>query len=175
MNRMRRPILMILVGGAAAFGLWSGFEARNAAPRLAAIDAVCRAVDEQRYDEAIAQSEGLAAADPDGRIAAECRCWALLSVGRRDECATTIDDVLQCYERVTDAGIEIKSTLGRHINDGMLSFYMASPFGFEVEIGWDGIDVGDDWSPRQFCEGDIWGHRGLDAETIQEESEKITS
>ena len=90
------------------------------------------------------------------------------------ECES-IDDVLQCYERVQDAGIQVKSTLGRHINDNMLSFYMASPFGFEVEIGFDGMMVDENWTPRQFCEGDIWGHRGLDAETIQQESEKITA
>lgn len=88
------------------------------------------------------------------------------------ECQT-IDDVLRCYERVNDAGINVTSTLGRHINDGMLSFYMSSPFGFEVEIGFDGIDVSGNWIPRQFCEGDIWGHRGLDAETITENAEKI--
>jgi len=38
----------------------------------------------------------------------------------------TVDDVLRCYERVNDAKIKVTSTLGRHINDGMLSFYMAS-------------------------------------------------
>lgn len=85
----------------------------------------------------------------------------------------TVDDVLRCYERVNDAKIKVTSTLGRHINDGMLSFYMASPFGFEVEIGFDGLEVTKDWMARQFCEGDIWGHRGLTAENIQESAEKI--
>lgn len=85
----------------------------------------------------------------------------------------TVDDVLRCYERANDAKIKITSTLGRHINDNMLSFYMASPFGFEVEIGFDGVDVSNNWIPRQFVEGDIWGHRGLTAENIQESAEKI--
>jgi len=85
----------------------------------------------------------------------------------------TVDDVLRCYERVNDAGIKVTSTLGRHINDNMLSFYMSSPFGFEVEIGFDGVDVSNNWIPRQFVEGDIWGHRGLTAENIQESAEKI--
>jgi 3,4-dihydroxy-9,10-secoandrosta-1,3,5(10)-triene-9,17-dione 4,5-dioxygenase len=88
------------------------------------------------------------------------------------ECQT-VDDVLRCYERVQDAGIKVTSTLGRHINDNMLSFYMSSPFGFEVEIGFDGVDVSHNWIPRQFVEGDIWGHRGLTAENIQESAEKI--
>lgn len=88
------------------------------------------------------------------------------------ECES-VDDVLRCYERVQDAKIKVTSTLGRHINDNMLSFYMSSPFGFEVEIGFDGVDVSNNWIPRQFVEGDIWGHRGLTAENIQESAEKI--
>lgn len=88
------------------------------------------------------------------------------------ECES-VDDVLRCYERVQDAKIKVTSTLGRHINDNMLSFYMSSPFGFEVEIGFDGVDVSNNWMARQFVEGDIWGHRGLTAENIQESAEKI--
>ncbi|OCC25620.1 glyoxalase [Croceicoccus estronivorus] len=79
---------------------------------------------------------------------------------------TSVDMVLQCLERVNDAGIAITSTLGRHVNDNMLSFYMRSPFGFEVEIGFDGRLIDKDWTANQFVEGDIWGHRGLDPETI---------
>lgn len=79
---------------------------------------------------------------------------------------TSVDMVLQCHERVTDAGIAITSTLGRHANDKMLSFYMRSPFGFEVEIGFDGTLVDDKWTANQFVEGDLWGHRGLDPESI---------
>ncbi|MHA3794158.1 VOC family protein [Sphingomonas sp. YL-JM2C] len=79
---------------------------------------------------------------------------------------TEVDMVLQCLERVTDAGIAVTSTVGRHVNDNMLSFYMRSPFGFEVEIGFDGRLLDEDWTPNRFVEGDIWGHRGLDPETI---------
>jgi len=81
--------------------------------------------------------------------------------------ATGIDMVGKCLERVENAGIQITSTLGRHANDGMLSFYMASPFGFEIEIGCEGMRVDQNWTPCEFVEGDIWGHRGLDPETIQ--------
>jgi len=81
--------------------------------------------------------------------------------------ARDIDSVGRCLQRVEDAGIRITSTLGRHANDRMLSFYMASPFGFELEIGCDGMRVDELWTPSEFVEGDIWGHRGLDPETIQ--------
>ena len=77
-----------------------------------------------------------------------------------------IDLVGQCLERVEAAGLQITSTLGRHANDRMLSFYMASPFGFELEIGCEGLRIDEQWTPAEFVEGDIWGHRGLDPETI---------
>jgi 3,4-dihydroxy-9,10-secoandrosta-1,3,5(10)-triene-9,17-dione 4,5-dioxygenase len=78
-----------------------------------------------------------------------------------------IDMVGQCLERVERERLPVTSTLGRHANDRMLSFYMMSPFGFELEIGCGAIRVGPDWNPREFVEGDIWGHRGLDPETIE--------
>jgi len=77
------------------------------------------------------------------------------------------DQVGQCLERAEAAGALITSTLGRHANDRMLSFYMRSPLGFEIEIGCEAIRVGDDWTPREFIEGDIWGHKGLTPEAIQ--------
>ncbi|MEH6584403.1 MAG: VOC family protein [Halioglobus sp.] len=76
------------------------------------------------------------------------------------------DMVCQCLERVQDAGINITSTLGRHVNDNTFSFYMSSPFGFEVEIGCDGLLLDEQWTAHEFVEGDLWGHRGLDPETI---------
>lgn len=80
---------------------------------------------------------------------------------------TQVDMVLQCLQRVQDAGIHITSTIGRHVNDDMLSFYMRSPFGFEVEIGFGGRIIDETWTANEFVEGDIWGHRGLDPATIE--------
>ena len=78
-----------------------------------------------------------------------------------------IDDVGCALDRATNAGLPITTSLGRHANDRMLSFYMKSPFGFDVEIGTGGLLVGDDWTPNEFVEGDVWGHRGLTAEAIR--------
>ena len=77
-----------------------------------------------------------------------------------------IDDVGQTLDRAKAAGVRITSTLGRHKNDHMLSFYMESPAGFDVEIGTGGLLCGDDWLAHEFCEGDIWGHEGLTADEI---------
>ena len=49
----------------------------------------------------------------------------------------------------------------------MLSFYMFILFCFELEIGCEGLRIDEQWTPAEFVEGDIWGHRGLDPETIQ--------
>ena len=80
---------------------------------------------------------------------------------------TDIDQVGQCLERAEAAGIKITSSLGRHANDRMLSFYMRSPFGFDVEVGCEAVRVGEHWTPREFVEGDIWGHKGLTVEALE--------
>ncbi|MFE3285799.1 VOC family protein, partial [Streptomyces sp. NPDC059233] len=47
-----------------------------------------------------------------------------------------LDDVGYCLDRMNAAGIPIASTLGRHSNDHMVSFYAQAPGGFQVEYGW---------------------------------------
>jgi hypothetical protein len=91
---MQRVGLVTATVLVAALGWWLGSGGGRATPRQLQITAVCEAIDAERYDEAIAASESLVSADPDGRIAAECRCWALLNRDRRDDCAELIDAVL---------------------------------------------------------------------------------
>ena len=81
---------------------------------------------------------------------------------------TDLDMVGQAYDRVIAAGCKITASLGRHSNDRIVSFYVESPSGVEVEIGWGAITVGPDWTPRYRGPGDIWGHHGLTAESIEE-------
>ena len=82
--------------------------------------------------------------------------------------ATSVDGVGLALDRAIAAGVPITSSLGRHRNDKTLSFYMQGPSGFDVEIGWDGILVDDDWVEHEFAGGgDDWGHHGLDAESLQ--------
>jgi 2,3-dihydroxybiphenyl 1,2-dioxygenase len=78
-----------------------------------------------------------------------------------------IDQVGYALERATRAGHPVTATLGRHKNDRMLSFYMRSPAGFEVEIGCEGRLVDDrTWVANEFSGGDEWGHHGLTAEAL---------
>ncbi|MCB9724302.1 MAG: VOC family protein [Spirochaetaceae bacterium] len=81
--------------------------------------------------------------------------------------STTIDGVGLALDRALAAGVRITSGLGRHRNDKTVSFYMQGPSGFDVEIGWDGVLVGDDWVEHEFAGGgDDWGHHGLTAEAL---------
>ncbi len=80
-----------------------------------------------------------------------------------------IDQVGYALERATRGGHAITATLGRHRNDRMLSFYMRSPAGFEVEIGC-GARLIDErtWVVNHFTGGDEWGHHGLTGEALAE-------
>jgi len=73
---------------------------------------------------------------------------------------TTLDALGAAFDRATEAGMTITRGLGRHLNDKMVSFYMQSPAGFEVEIGFDGVLVDDaTWCDREAAGGEIWGHK----------------
>lgn len=56
----------------------------------------------------------------------------------------SIDDVGSAYDILEGEGVPLASTLGRHTNDQMLSFYMISPSGFAVEYGWGGRLIDED-------------------------------
>jgi 3,4-dihydroxy-9,10-secoandrosta-1,3,5(10)-triene-9,17-dione 4,5-dioxygenase len=72
-----------------------------------------------------------------------------------------IDEVGRALYRCEDNQIPLQVTLGRHINDDMISFYMYSPTGFTVEYGAGGKRI-EDWSTHKVFEatrGSRWGHR----------------
>ncbi|MCX4552931.1 VOC family protein [Streptomyces sp. NBC_01387] len=72
----------------------------------------------------------------------------------------TLDDVGFCLDRMNKAGIPIASTLGRHSNDHMVSFYAAAPGGFQVEYGWDGLIVDPAaWTAKEITADSFWGHQ----------------
>jgi 3,4-dihydroxy-9,10-secoandrosta-1,3,5(10)-triene-9,17-dione 4,5-dioxygenase len=73
----------------------------------------------------------------------------------------TVDDVGLALDRALAAGVHISATLGRHTNDKMLSFYMRTPGGFDIEYGCDGQQY-HDWStvtPTVTIKEDLWGHK----------------
>lgn len=71
-----------------------------------------------------------------------------------------VDEVGYCLDRVTEREIPIVSSLGRHTNDRMLSFYMATPGGFALEFGCHGLQMDwTDYTPTVSTLPSIWGHK----------------
>lgn len=70
-----------------------------------------------------------------------------------------LDDVGRALERVRKHKAPLSATLGRHMNDEMVSFYVRSPGGFDVEVGCDGLRVDDStWVARESTAVSYWGH-----------------
>jgi 2,3-dihydroxybiphenyl 1,2-dioxygenase len=71
-----------------------------------------------------------------------------------------LDDVGQAYDLALGKPEMIGTTLGRHVNDYMTSFYSWSPSNFLVEYGWGGRSIDpDNWTPHERTEGpSLWGH-----------------
>jgi len=74
----------------------------------------------------------------------------------------SLDDVGATYYLCQDQGVPIARSLGRHTNDHMVSFYLRTPSGFDVEYGW-GARVVDDstWQVQMHTSGSMWGHRPM--------------
>jgi 2,3-dihydroxybiphenyl 1,2-dioxygenase len=71
-----------------------------------------------------------------------------------------LDDVGQAYDLALRKPETIGTTLGRHTNDQMTSFYSWSPSKFLVEYGWGGRTIEpENWTPHERPEGpSLWGH-----------------
>jgi catechol 2,3-dioxygenase-like lactoylglutathione lyase family enzyme len=71
-----------------------------------------------------------------------------------------LDDVGQGFDIATSEEGRIATTLGRHANDYMTSFYSNSPSGFMVEYGWGGRSIDPaTWVPVEETAGpSLWGH-----------------
>lgn len=69
------------------------------------------------------------------------------------------DDVGLCLDRARRRKVPMSATLGRHVNDLMLSFYLKTPGGFDVEFGCEGRTVEDErWIARESTAVSLWGH-----------------
>ncbi|MEO7077656.1 iron-dependent extradiol dioxygenase HsaC [Rhodococcus sp. BP22] len=69
------------------------------------------------------------------------------------------DDVGLGLDRALRKKVPMSATLGRHVNDLMLSFYMKTPGGFDIEFGCEGRQVEDEkWVARESTAVSLWGH-----------------
>ncbi|WP_094286111.1 VOC family protein [Mycobacterium lehmannii] len=72
----------------------------------------------------------------------------------------SFDDVGMAYDLCMSRNIPLSMTLGRHVNDRMVSFYVRTPSGFDLEYGWDGATVDDEtWTVAQYDRPSVWGHQ----------------
>jgi 2,3-dihydroxybiphenyl 1,2-dioxygenase len=75
--------------------------------------------------------------------------------------AATLDDVTAGYLRCRELGFRIANAIGQHPNDRELSFYVESPSGFEIELGWNPLVVQDEhaWQIARYRGISLWGHQ----------------
>ncbi len=71
-----------------------------------------------------------------------------------------IDEVGRLEDRRIAHDVRLSATLGRHANDHMVSIYITTPSGFDVEYGAEGMRV-DNWDEYSVFESTVpsfWGH-----------------
>src|SRR3954453_6837477 len=72
------------------------------------------------------------------------------------------DDVGAAFDRAWATELAIPNGLGRHDNDGMFSFYVQSPAGFQVEVGHGARVITEGWDDdRRYDRISAWGHQPL--------------
>jgi 3,4-dihydroxy-9,10-secoandrosta-1,3,5(10)-triene-9,17-dione 4,5-dioxygenase len=72
---------------------------------------------------------------------------------------TDLDTVGEAYDRVKAAGFSLTTTLGRHTNDKMVSFYVRAPGGWDIEFGTGGLQVEQSsYTSEEITADSYWGH-----------------
>ena len=71
-----------------------------------------------------------------------------------------LDIIGRAWDKVLEENAApILSTLGKHTNDEMVSFYVRTPSGFGLEYGTGGIMIDDaTWTPTRYSAAHYWGH-----------------
>jgi hypothetical protein len=65
----------------------------------------------------------------------------------------------RALDEVNRRGFSISSTLGRHTNDKMVSFYVRAPGDWDIEFGTDGMRVDETYYTAEEITADsYWGH-----------------
>jgi 3,4-dihydroxy-9,10-secoandrosta-1,3,5(10)-triene-9,17-dione 4,5-dioxygenase len=72
----------------------------------------------------------------------------------------SLNAVGQALDRVNAEGFQLSSTLGRHTNDKMVSFYVRAPGDWDIEFGTDGMRVDERYYTAEEITADsYWGHQ----------------
>lgn len=68
------------------------------------------------------------------------------------------DDVGRAYDMALEHPESIGVSLGRHTNDHVTSFYLRTPDGWMLELGWAGRLIGPGWEVTELPGMSLWGH-----------------
>lgn len=72
----------------------------------------------------------------------------------------SLDAVGQALDRVNTDGFQLSSTLGRHTNDKMVSFYVRAPGDWDIEFGTEGMRVDEShYTAEEITADSYWGHQ----------------
>ncbi|MGY5309333.1 VOC family protein [Nocardia gipuzkoensis] len=73
-----------------------------------------------------------------------------------------LDAVGRAYDQVLARDFPVSSTLGRHTNDKMISFYVRVPGGWDIEYGYGGKLVDESYYTAEEITADsYWGHEWM--------------
>lgn len=80
-----------------------------------------------------------------------------------------LDAVGMALDQVVKRDFPVSSTLGRHTNDKMISFYVRVPGGWDIEYGTEGALVNEDfYTSAEITADSYWGHEWLWAKEMAE-------
>lgn len=73
---------------------------------------------------------------------------------------TSVAELTAAFLRCRQLGFEMAHEIGEHPNDREQSFYVLSPSGFEIELGWNALEVDEStWQPTTYQGISLWGHK----------------
>jgi 3,4-dihydroxy-9,10-secoandrosta-1,3,5(10)-triene-9,17-dione 4,5-dioxygenase len=71
----------------------------------------------------------------------------------------SLDAVGRALDEIGKRGFSVSSTLGRHTNDKMVSFYVRAPGGWDIEYGTEGMLVDEShYTAEEITRDSYWGH-----------------
>jgi 3,4-dihydroxy-9,10-secoandrosta-1,3,5(10)-triene-9,17-dione 4,5-dioxygenase len=72
------------------------------------------------------------------------------------------DLVGRAWDKVLAGAAPVAASFGKHSNDEMLSFYVKTPSGFQVEYGYGGRILDSTYTPTRYDVASYWGHKQSD-------------
>jgi 3,4-dihydroxy-9,10-secoandrosta-1,3,5(10)-triene-9,17-dione 4,5-dioxygenase len=97
--------------------------------------------------------------------------------GRLQHIMLEVDDINvvgRALDHCLDHGVPLRTLLGRHTNDHMISFYCDSPSGLTIEYGFGGRQIDNATHEiGRYDSASFWGHRPPDGRNMEEEIRKM--